>query len=195
MTPARAWWAALALAGLAACAKPPAVLQGPVTEIGVLQAQRQDMNGTRVRWGGRIVSTTPQADVTCIEVLGEPLDKRARPLPIDTSEGRFMACAPGFYDPEVFAEKRDVTVTGTLAGRIAGKVGDADYQFPKVEADVVYLWPERPPPGMYGGSYYPYGPYGGWWGYPYGYGYGYGYGGFGRYPYRAYPYRVYRGRR
>jgi outer membrane lipoprotein len=184
----RTWSAALALLAAAACAKPPPLLQGTVVEIGVRQAQQQDMNGTRVRWGGRIVSTTPQADVTCVEILGLPLDRRARPLDVDTSEGRFMACAPGFYDPEVFAPKREVTVTGALGGRVAGKVGELDYQFPKVEADVVYLWPERVQAVAYPAYPYGWGWYGGW-GYPY-------WGGFG-YPYRRYPYRgrVYRGRR
>src|SRR5262245_39768810 len=132
-------WAMLALLAVAACAKPPPLLQGQYVEIGVRQAQQQNMTGTRVRWGGRIVSTTPQADVTCIEVLGLPLDARARPLDVDTTEGRFVACAPGFYDPEVFAPKREVTITGNVEGRVAGKVGELDYQFPKVEASLVYL--------------------------------------------------------
>jgi len=173
----------LAVVGIAACAKPPPVLQGPVTEIGVRQAQQQDMTGTRVRWGGRIVSTTPRPDVTCFEILGQPLDRRARPLAIDSSEGRFMACAPGFYDPEVFTAKREVTVTGTLAGRIAGKVGEADYQFPKVEASVVYLWPERAQYAYPAG----YGWYGAGWGYPWYGGWGYPYPYRGAYPYRGVP--------
>jgi outer membrane lipoprotein len=171
---------------LAACARPPAVLQGPATEIGVLQAQRQDMSGTRVRWGGQIVATTPEQDITCFQILALPLDRRARPERVDVSEGRFIACAPGFYDPEVYAPKREVTVTGIIGGRIAGKVGEVDYQFPRIAADVVYLWPQRRQRAVVYG--YPAYPYGGWWGYPY----PYWYGGFAPLPYYRYPYRPYR---
>jgi len=50
-------------------------------------------------------------------------------------------------------------VTGTLQGTVSQKVGDYDYAYPRVEADVVYLWPKR---SVYAG--YPYDPYWGPWG-------------------------------
>jgi outer membrane lipoprotein len=55
-------------------------------------------------------------------------------------------------------------------------VGDYDYPYPRVEANVVYLWPKRPvyvntpyPPGFYDPFWGPgWGPWGGYgYGYPY----------------------------
>jgi outer membrane lipoprotein len=84
-----------------------------------------------------------------------------------------VACREGFYDPEVFVRGRELTVTGTLHGTVSQKVGDYDYAYPRVEADVVYLWPKRPvmvnyPPGFYDPFWGPgFGPYwGGGWGGP-----------------------------
>jgi outer membrane lipoprotein len=65
-------------------------------------------------------------------------------------------------------------VTGTLHGTVSQKIGDYDYAYPRVEADVVYLWPKRVPVTRYPPGYYDpfwgpgFGPYwGGPWGYPY----------------------------
>jgi outer membrane lipoprotein len=63
-------------------------------------------------------------------------------------------------------------VTGTLHGAVSQKVGDFDYAYPRVEADVVYLWPKRVPVNRYPPGFYDpfWGPgWGGGWG-PYGYG-------------------------
>ena len=55
---------------LAACApRIPPPLLGTFPELTVAQAQVQGVTGERVRWGGQIVSTTPQNNETCIEVV------------------------------------------------------------------------------------------------------------------------------
>lgn len=158
---------------LAACApRIPPPLLGTFPELTVAQAQVQGVTGERVRWGGEIVSTTPQNNETCIEVVSKPLDGRARPIPSDDTSGRFIACAPGFYDPAIYAPGREITAVGTLEGTSSAKVGDFEYSFPKVRAETLYLWPKRPPLEA---GYYPYGYYGypgvgwGWigWGGPY----------------------------
>jgi outer membrane lipoprotein len=159
---------------LAACAaRVPATLQGTFPELTVAQAQAQGVTGERVRWGGEIVSTTPQNNETCIEEVSKPLDRRARPMASDDTTGRFIACAPGFHDPAIYAPGREVTVVGTLEGPTTAKVGDYDYSFPKVRAETLYLWPKRQPRDV---GYYPYGYYGypGW-----GWGLGWGWGGWG----------------
>src|SRR5262249_14753528 len=130
---------------LAACVRPPEPLQGEFAPITVRDAQQADRAATRVRWGGTIVAARPERNRTCIEVVSKPLDRRARPAPADETYGRFEACAPGFYDPEIYAEGREVTVVGTVTGMRAGKVGDYDYPFPRVDADFMQLWPERYP--------------------------------------------------
>ena len=167
----------VAAAALGGCATVPAPLAGdhfaPVTP---QQALSGNANGQRVRWGGEILNVEPRADVTCFEVLSRELYSDARPNRHDHSDGRFVACSKGFYDPAVYTKGRDLTVTGSLNGTEQRKVGDYDYTFPQVAADQVYLWPERtyyagyPGYGWYDPFWGPYwGPYygsWGWWGPP-----------------------------
>jgi len=167
-------------ASLAACATIPQPLQGTYTDLTTAQAQQGGAGGTKVRWGGEIIKTEPGPQETCFFLLSRPLDDEARPkMATDNdSQGRFVACRSGFYDPEVFARGRELTVTGTLHGTVSQKVGEYDYAYPRVEADVVYLWPKRVavryPPGYYDPFWGPgWGPYWGpgWgpWGDPFWY--------------------------
>lgn len=142
---------ALLAAGLAACATVPQELNG--TYVTVMPDNAAATQGARVRWGGRIVETQPRERETCFFVLDEPLDSQARPARGEQSHGRFVACKQGFYDPEVYAKGRDITVTGTVDGSESRKVGDYDYTYPRVNADVVHLWSRRP---MYAPAPYPY---------------------------------------
>lgn len=146
--------AALALGG---CATIPQPLQGNYPPVTLEAAQGGTANATPVRWGGEIIETQPREQQTCFFVLAEPLDSQARPRTGGDSLGRFVACKQGFYDPEVFAKGRELTVTGALEGTIQHKIGEFDYTYPKVEASNVYLWPRRP---LY--AQRPYGPWGPW---------------------------------
>jgi outer membrane lipoprotein len=157
---------ALALAGCAATPRQLAV--GPFDELTVAEAQRREAAGARVRWGGVIVGVTPRKEDTCIEVGSRRLDRQGRPQRGDESEGRFLACAPGFYDPAVYAKGRALTVVGTLRESVVRKIGEYDYTYPVVAAEQVHLWPKRP---RVQPSYLYYDPF---WG-PY-------------WPYRVYPY-------
>jgi outer membrane lipoprotein len=171
----------VALVLVAACARPPRPLQGEFPPVTVRDAQAGDRTGERVRWGGTIVSTMPERDRTCLEIVSKPLDRRAHPRDVDDSYGRFDACGQGFYDPQIYERGRDVTVVGTIDGSRSGRVGEYDYLFPRVAAEVILLWPEPPP---YGRGYYdpyPTGVYVGPLWYPYWYPYWWGgyYGGWG----------------
>jgi outer membrane lipoprotein len=153
----------LPLLALAACVRPPLDVAGefPTTTVG--DAQNAERPGERVRWGGTIVETRPQRDETCIEVVSLPLDRQARPRRSDQSFGRFLGCAPGFYDPEIYADGREVTVVGSIEGTRSGKVEDYDYPFPVVRAEAIHLWPERAEePDVYYGVGVGWAPY--WWG-------------------------------
>jgi outer membrane lipoprotein len=127
-----------------ACAKPPKDLAGEYARVSVTEAQAAPRSGEAVRWGGKVVSMRPEKSQTCFEIAAFKLDDQARPLPSDESPGRFIACAPYYYEPSVYVPGREVTVVGALHGTTVRKVGDYDYTFPRVDATTVYLWPERP---------------------------------------------------
>ena len=159
MSPTRATTPTLAVslaaaALLAGCVTAPRPLQGQFSALRPDEAAAREATGEVVRWGGRIVSVEPQADRSCFEIVGAPLGDGGRPRRVDASEGRFLACRAGFYDPEVFQPGREVTVTGHVEGVEMRKVGAYDYRYPRVAAEVIYLWPELRPqdlqPRFYG---------------------------------------------
>jgi outer membrane lipoprotein len=128
---------------LSACVSAPKALQGQFSTLTPEQSAQREASGELVRWGGRIVSVEPGRQNSCFEIVAAPLTDGSRPRVLDKSLGRFIACRAGFYDPEVFKAGRDITITGRIEGFESRKVGDYDYRYPKIAADVVYLWPER----------------------------------------------------
>jgi outer membrane lipoprotein len=153
-----------------ACTSIPEQLKGEYSSLRPRDVSQQEL-GTPVRWAGVIIETRPEEGHTCFEILSRPLEKSMRPRDIDQSDGRFIACKRGFYDPEVFRKKREVTLTGPIIHIDERKIGDYDYQFPIVDIEFMTLWPER----RYLPNYY--GPYNPWyWHYPH-------YGPYWRYPY------------
>jgi outer membrane lipoprotein len=125
------------------CATIPAPLQGPYAPSTPAAAAERGVAGERVRWGGQVVGVHNQATQSCFEIVGKALSADGRPVSRDRSEGRFIACRAGFYDPAVFTAGREVTIAGTVTGFEARRIGDYDYRYPRVAADVIYLWPER----------------------------------------------------
>jgi len=130
---------------LAACASQPRPLQGTYSETVTPHAAMQsDGTGAQVRWGGRIVQVEPRANETCFEMISTRLTATGRPYwASDDTNGRFIACRAGFYDPAVFEVNREVTFTGRIDGYENRRIGEYDYRFPRIAADVVYLWPKR----------------------------------------------------
>ena len=134
---------AVCAALLSACVSAPQPLQGDYSPITPREASASDATGASVRWGGRIVGVEPQENRTCFEMISTYLGSSGRPYwGSDDTGGRFLACRTGFYDPAVFERNREVTFVGRVSGYESRRIGGYDYRFPKVEADVVYLWPQ-----------------------------------------------------
>jgi outer membrane lipoprotein len=157
----------LLAASVASCATVPKPLQGQFSPTTPRDAV-SGADGQAVRWGGEIIKVEPKQDTTCFEILARELNANARPSSQDPSDGRFIACRSGFYDPEEFERGRDITVVGRVTGTEQGKVGQFDYTYPHVDADAIFLWPIR--------SLYARSPYYDPWMYGYGYGPGWGFG-------------------
>ncbi|MBS0212636.1 MAG: Slp family lipoprotein [Proteobacteria bacterium] len=159
----RAATLALALAAVG-CASVPKPLQGQFA--GIAPNAAQDATGQAVRWGGTIAAVETGAEQTCFQLVARPLNEESRPrLDLDRSQGRFLACRQGYYEPQVFKVGRSITVTGHVVGYENRRVGDYDYRQPKVAADVIYLWPKVVRTRMvyaYDPFFAPY-PWGPWW--------------------------------
>jgi outer membrane lipoprotein len=105
-------------------------------------AQMPANSGKSVMWGGVILSTTNLENRTRVEVLAYPLDRDQMPRRDRDPLGRFMLEKQGFLDPASYAEGRLLTGVGKLVRSQAGKVGDSDYEYPVIDADRLYLWPQ-----------------------------------------------------
>ncbi len=148
------------LFALGSCATVPTPLQGNFAPLAPGAAIDRDATGQAVRWGGTIAEVESFPEHTCFQLVGRPLGIQARPIADDRAEGRFIACRQGFYEPQVFAKGRSLTVTGHVVGYETRKVGAYDYRQPKVAADVIYLWPKlRPARVAYGYDPFFYDPF------------------------------------
>jgi outer membrane lipoprotein len=165
----------LALAGCASDIPRP-IREAPAVNITRTQALQnpEQYRGAAVRWGGTIAAVENRRDATWIDIVERPLDANGEPRRTDKSAGRFLARVDSFLDPTIFAQKRQVTVAGSLDGNSTGVIGEHPYTYPVVHVETIYIWPQstRMPPYYYPSPYYWYGP---WypWGYPYYYYYPY----------------------
>lgn len=96
--------------------------------------------GAHVIWGGIIVTTRNLPGYTEMEVLSYPLDSSQRPLISGAEQGRFLARTSRYLEAIDYAPGRRVTLRGTVEQTLEGKVGEAAYTFPLIQADDVYLW-------------------------------------------------------
>ena len=159
---------AVATLALSACATAPKPLQGQFSLVSPRDSVATQQVGTPVRWGGRIIETKPGQGETCFQMISRPLNASGRPntTSSDASDGRFIACRAGFYDPAVFEAGRGVTFIGKIDGYQNTRIGEYDYRLPKLSADVIYLWPEQRQVDVVPYPYGPWGPgpYGPYWG-------------------------------
>lgn len=126
-------------------------------------------SGRSLRWGGTIARIDNRATETRVEIVERALERYGRPQDTDRSGGRFLARVEGFLDPSVYAQDRQLTVTGILVGSESGKIGEHPYTYPVVQVQALHLWPPREP--VHARDPYWVDPWWPWypWGYPYPY--------------------------
>lgn len=124
--------------------------------------------GTRVRWGGTIASVENRENDTWVEVVARDLGSYGQPYDSDSSYGRFIVRIEKFIDPQIYAEGRELTVTGIVESRIVRPIGEHPYTYPLIRGTAHYLWPQYTTrdSAFYHRHYY---------GWPYGYRFHFGY--------------------
>ncbi|MFO8156144.1 MAG: Slp family lipoprotein [Pseudomonadota bacterium] len=136
----------LALVGLlvllAGCAgAPPINDAGAEREPGPRAAVAAEELGDTLLWGGVILAIDNQSEETWLEVLAFPLDPRGRPHTRREPLGRFFAVEAGYLEPADFQPGRQVLVRGEFTEILEGKVGKADYRYPRLDVEALHLWP------------------------------------------------------
>jgi len=131
---------ALALAG---CATSKALYDTDAVTVTLtpdeVASDPESAKGT-VIWGGVIVSSINLVDRTQFEVLSYPLDNNQRPITKKKSLGRFLLQSPDYVETKNYAPGRELTAIGTLQGITKGEINDAEYDYPTVTVNDVYLW-------------------------------------------------------
>jgi len=107
----------------------------------IVRQNIENFVGQRVRWGGMIASVINEKDRTQIEIVSRVLDGTGRPESSDQSTGRFIAKINGFLDPMVFSKGREITVVGTVNGKVIKNIDKFEYLYPEVIVEVFKLWP------------------------------------------------------
>jgi outer membrane lipoprotein len=131
---------------LTACATTPApIARGPFSPVSLKQALSNETVGNRVRWGGMIISVAPLKTESCFEILSRPLDSDGEPKQSDQTEGRFIACGAGFYDPAAYPAGREITFVGSVQAPTACKIGTYEFGCPRLAIETLHLWPKREP--------------------------------------------------
>ncbi len=102
----------------------------------------EEVQAQRVLWGGVIVDSTNLREGTRLEVLAFPLSNQ-EPQTQREPLGRFLVIRPGYLETADYAPGRQITVLGSLAELRQGQIGEAEYTYPLVQADDLYLWPRE----------------------------------------------------
>jgi outer membrane lipoprotein len=113
----------------------------PASPLSTILAER----GRVVQWGGVIVDSTNLPDATQLEVLGYPLSERGRPITTARALRRFLVRQEGYLETVDYAPGRALTVVGPIVEARASEIGGADYLYPVIAAQQLYLWREAEP--------------------------------------------------
>lgn len=138
-------WLVLSLSVLllSGCIAPPQGLEADkftVQSVKKIESDDYRCECKKVRLGGKVLSATALKDKTKVEVLSLPVSIfSAKPIVESAAEGRFIVYLAGFIDPESLKEQY-ITVAGVLKGTETGKIDQADYQYPVVEATNYRQW-------------------------------------------------------
>ncbi|NVK21377.1 MAG: Slp family lipoprotein [Kangiellaceae bacterium] len=135
-----------ATALLSACMSAPRSVQTDVPTVSFIQvAQSPNAHvGQEVQWGGIIARVENLERDTMVEIVNLPLDYQARPVANQQTGGRFIARVPGFLDPMIYQQGKEITIVGQLSEPMPGKVGQHEINFPVVDTRGHHLWQERP---------------------------------------------------
>lgn len=131
--------------------------------IPMVQTAPDAFKGSKVIWGGIILSSKNLADKTVIETLQTPLDRTDRVINEEQSKGRFLIESKTYLDTYLYKPGKEITVAGIIRGITVQKIGEMDYAYPVLEPLHMRVFePQRepeyePPPPMW--PYYPYYPY------------------------------------
>lgn len=134
------------LLALAGCASAPLATEGVDGDLrpAAVKEDPEATAGRTVLWGGVIADARNLPERTRLEIVAYPLSERTQmPDTEAASLGRFRVYVDGYLETAVFGPGRRFTVRGRVQGTETGRIDEAEYTFPVVEAEAFELWPEQ----------------------------------------------------
>ncbi len=138
---------------------PASISQAPPGNLQLVEAMGQSKLhlGTRVRWGGRVITVRNDATGFAeIEVLERRLNEQGRPAEQGPSDGRFLVRASQQVDADLYQVGSQVTVAGTFKQLQQRQVGNATQSLALVEVSDFVQWDDPYPDYRYRHHYHPF---------------------------------------
>ena len=130
----------LLLLPVAACTTTGTVSVPGIQPAQLSQSADPSVKGRDFTWGGSVISVKNLEDRTLLEIMAYPLDSKGVPNIGGGTQGRFIADRRGFLEPTEYSSGTLVTVTGSMLGYTDGKVGEATYRYPALNAIQIKRW-------------------------------------------------------
>ncbi|MCX7545477.1 Slp family lipoprotein [Marinicella gelatinilytica] len=125
---------------LSACVQLPKPLRGDYSTMPPQQYQQTPVTDLRIRWTGIVIDVENKPDHSCLTVMAKVPNEYGRPSYQNRVDlGRFIACKNKFLEPKYFQD-RAITVTGQVKRLVVKKIDQLDYNYPLVDANVIYVW-------------------------------------------------------
>ncbi len=115
----------------------------PQVPLETLVQEADNRVGEPVTLGGYILDTRTVAAKIYMTVLQTPLGSRGRPRSESTSEGNFLVAYSGALDLNDYGRRRQVTVTGKIAGIAKEDVTGCPRPCLKIDSHDVKVWSEE----------------------------------------------------
>lgn len=96
---------------------------------------------TRTLWGGIIISSRNLKEGSLLEVLSYPLDDDYKPDTQEIPQGRFIVEHSEYLETVNYAAGRLLSVVGPLLEIRKGSIGEAEYLYPVLSGEQLFLWP------------------------------------------------------
>ena len=125
---------------LNACTSLPDVIKNiPVIDVpySVVTKDIDAYKNKQVRWGGVIIQTETEKEMSFVQILFYRLDSSGYPRLNQEPEGRFIIASTDFLDPAIYAKDRVITVAGMLNGSVERSVGNKKISIPFLLAKAI----------------------------------------------------------
>jgi len=109
----------------------------------VLVSQDDSLEGTRVRWGGEILSVKQENGLSVIELKHFPLMRNGFPLSNLPSQGKFIAQSNQEFDANIYLEGLLVTFAATVTTETTPYFDRIDRVMPHINIIDAELWPHN----------------------------------------------------